>query len=104
MAIIAPLLRIKSKKQTAHGYGRDALFKSERMRREYWRNYKQREELLVLKESLALKQKQADVFNELQRVEGYIGNLTHASRLSYLTTNRDRLRKELGRLAVKLDT
>ncbi len=51
-----------------------------------------------------VKQKQADMFNELQRAEGHIGNLARASRRGYLSKNRDQLRKQLGRLAVKLDT
>ena len=105
MVLIAPLRRIiRAKKATAHAYGRDALFKSERMRREYWKNYKDREDLLTYRNRLMLKQQQADYFNELARVEGYIGHMTHGARLSYMERNKDMLRKELGRLAVKIDT
>ena len=101
--MIAPFNRIKSKKLTAHGFGRDALFKSERMRKEYLRNYQHRGDSALFRVRIVLKQKQAEAMNELNRVEGFINHMILPVRNNYMAQQRDKLRGELGRLAVALE-
>ena len=93
---LAPLLRIRSKVPTEHGRGRDALFRKERLRKEYWRNLKDRSELLHLREQMAIAQQQSDAKNELERVEGALAHHTHHLRLAHLSRARTKLRAELG--------
>ena len=93
---LAPLLRIKSKVPTEHGQGRDALFRKERLRRDYFRRLKDRSELLHLKEQMAIAQRQADAKNELERLEGALAHHTHTLRLAHLSRARTQLRAELG--------
>ena len=103
MTMLAPLNRIKSKKLTPHGFGRDALFKAERMRKEYHQNYQHRGELARFRERLVLKQKQAEALNELNRVEAFLNPMIYPVRTAYMAKRRDKLRGELGRLAVALE-
>ena len=62
---LRPWHRIKSKVQTRQGFGRDELFVSERIRKEHLRNYKERQDLIAMRQKLALGQMQADIANEL---------------------------------------
>ena len=100
---MTPFNRIKSKKLTAHGFGRDALFKSERMRKKYLQNYQHRGELALFRERTVLKQKQAEALNELNRFESFINHMILPVRNNYMAQQRDKLRGELGRLAVALE-
>ena len=93
---LAPLLRIKSKVLTEHALGRDALFRRERLRKDYFRRLKDRSELLHMKEQMAIAQRQADAKNELERVEGALAHHTHHLRLAHLSRARTKLRAELG--------
>ena len=51
---LAPLLRIKSRVLTEHAQGRDALFRKERLRKEYFRTLKDRSELLHMREQMVI--------------------------------------------------
>ena len=93
---LAPLLRIRSKILTEHAQGRDALFRKERLRKEYFRTLQDRSELLHLKEAMANAQRQADTKNELERVEGALAHQTRHLRLAHLSRARSKLRAELG--------
>ena len=93
---LAPLLRIKSKVLTEHARGRDALFRKERLRKEYWRTLKDRSELRHLREQMAIAQRQSEQKNELERVEGALAHHSHHFRLAHLSRARTRLRAELG--------
>ena len=66
-------------------YGRDALFMAERLRKEFWANHKNREELRVYKERLVKNQKRAEGVNEVRRIQGFReSNLAYGPRLAYL--------------------
>jgi len=93
---LAPLLRIKSKVRTEHGQGRDALFRRERLRKDYFRRLKDRSELLHMKEQTAIAQRQSETKNELERVEGALAHHSHHFRLAHLSRARTKLRAELG--------
>ena len=78
-------------------YGRDALFLAQRLRKDYWRHHKQREDLRVYRERLQQNQKRANYINEVRRIEGFIqSNLTHPSRLDYLRPRQKELLSQLG--------
>ena len=98
---LRPLHRIKSKVQTRHGYGRDELFVSERIRKEHLRNYKERQDLIAMRQKLALGQMQADISNELHRVEGYLAPNIRVVRKEMLEERQAALRKELAKLGVE---
>ena len=102
--LIPPLQRIiRPKKRTAHGYGRDALFRSERLRKEYLKNLQARSDSALFREKLVLAQKRSEVSNELDRVESVLGHMTHSARLAYMSKERHRLREELGKLNTALE-
>ena len=103
---LRPWHRIKSKVQTRHGFGRDEHFISERLRKEHMhqKNRQAREGLIAMRQKLALGQMQADVANELHRVDGYLKTQTRVVRHDLLTERQSALRKQLAALGVeKLD-
>ena len=82
-------------------YGRDALFLAERLRKDFWRNHKERGELLAYKEHIAQGQKRADYTNEVRRIEGFLANdLTYAARLDHMRPRKEELLKKLGMTAL----
>ena len=84
--------------------GRDALFLAERLRKDYWRTHKERQELLVYKERLAQAQKRAEYVNEVRRVEGFLQhNLTYGARRQYLEGRKTQMLKKLGVSAIPND-
>ena len=103
---LRPWHRIKSKVQTRHGFGRDEHFISERLRNEHMhqKNRQARQDLIAMRRKLALGQMQADVTNELHRVDGYLQTQTRVVREDLLKERQSALRKELAKLGVeKLD-
>ena len=87
-----------------HAYGRDALFLAERLRKDFWRNHKQRQELLVYKKHLAQSQKRATYVNEVRRIEGFLQhNLTYGARRHYLEGRKTEMLKKLGVSALPED-
>ena len=103
---LRPWHRIKSKVQTRHGFGRDEHFISERLRNEHMhqKNRQARQDLIAMRQKLAIGQMQADVTNELHRVDGYLQTQTRVVRHDLLSERQSALRKELARLGVeKLD-
>ena len=98
---LRPWHRIKSKVQTRHGFGRDELFVSERIRKEHLRNYKERQDLISMRQKLAIGQMQAEVSNELHRVEGYLLPNIRVVRQELLQERQSALRKELAKLGVE---
>ena len=98
---LRPWHRIKSKVQTRHGYGRDEHFVSERIRKEHLRNYKERQDLIAMRQKLALGQMQADISNELHRVEGYLAPNIRVVRQGMLQERQSALKKELAKLGVE---
>ncbi len=86
--------RIRSRVHTKHGYGRHALFKAEIMRKEPLANRQDRDNRIIYQENLALKQRQADTFHELNRVEGMLSNHIPLQQRAYA------LRRSLGPAAV----
>ena len=98
---LRPWHRIKSKVQTRHGYGRDELFVSERIRKEHLRNYKERQDLIAMRQKLALGQMQADISNELHRVEGFLLPNIRVVRKGLLEERQSAVRKELAKLGVE---
>ena len=98
---LRPWHRIKSKVQTRHAYGRDEHFVSERIRKEHLRNYKERQELIALRQKLAVGQMRADISNKLQRVEGYLLPNIRVVRKGLLEERQGALRKELAKLGVE---
>ena len=82
-------------------YGRDALFLAERLRRDFWKRHKDREELLIYKDRLVSNQKRAEYTKEVRRLEGFLQHdLVHASRIDYMKGSRDNLKAKLKDLAV----
>ena len=59
-----------------------------------------REKMIIYANNLALKQRQADVFNEIHRAEGMLSNHIPLVQREYLSKNRDALRKTLGTAAL----
>ena len=98
---LRPWHRIKSKVQTRHGFGRDEHFVNERIRKEHLRKHKERQDLTVLRQRLAVGQMQADVANELHRVNGYLQPMTLVVREDLLRERQSSLRKELAKLGVE---
>ena len=82
---LRPWHRIKSKVQARHGYGRD----------------KERQDLIAMRQKLALGQMQADISNELHRVEGYLAPNIRVVRKEMLEERQAALRKELAKLGVE---
>ena len=102
--LIPPLQRIiRPKKRTAHAYGRDALFRAERLRKEYLKNFQARTDSALFREKLVLAQKRSEVSNELNRIDSFLGHMTHSARLAYMSRERDKLRGELGKLNTALE-
>ena len=79
---LRPLHRIKSRVQTRHGFGRDEHFVAERFRKEHMhqKNRQARQDLIAMRQKLALGQIQADIANELHRVDGYLQTQTRVVR------------------------
>ena len=98
---LRPWHRIKSRVQTRHGFGRDEHFVGERIRKEYLRNYKERQDLISMRQKLAVGQMQADISNELHRVEGYLQGNIQVVREDMLKERQSALRKELAKLGVE---
>ena len=98
---LRPWHRIKSKVQTPHGFGRDELFVSARIRKEHLRNYKERQDRIAMRQKLAVGQFQADISNELHRVEGYLVPNIRVVRQELLQERQSALRKELAKLGVE---
>ena len=98
---LRPWHRIKSKVQTRHGYGHDEHFVSERIRKEHLRNHKERQDLIAMRQKLAVGQMQADISNELHRVEGYLLPNIRIVREGLLQERQSALRKELAKLGVE---
>ena len=98
---LRPWHRIKSKVQTRHGFGRDEHFVSERIRKEHLRNYKERQDLISMRQKLAVGQMQADISNELHRVDGYLQGNIRVVRHDMLEERQAALRKELAKLGVE---
>ena len=91
--------RIKSKVQTRHAY--DEHFVSEKIRREHLRNYKGRQDLIAMRQKLAVGQMQADISNELHPVQGYLAPNIRVVRQEMLEERQSALRKELAKLGVE---
>ena len=81
--------------------GPDEIFVSERIRKEHLRNYKERQDLIAMRQKLALGQMQADISNELHRVEGYLAPNIRVVRKEMLEERQAALRKELAKLGVE---
>ncbi len=97
-------MRYRSRVHTNHGDGRHALFKAGLMRQEHKKRHQEREKLLLYSQNLITRQRQADVFNEIHRIEGMLSNtnpflareyISHA-RHAELGTAKDQLRASLG--------
>ena len=68
------------------------------------KNRQARQDLIAMRQKLALGQMQADIANELHRVDGYLQTQTRVVRHDLLTESQLALRTELARLGVeKLD-
>ena len=76
-------------------------FSSVRIRKEHLRNYKERQDLISMRQKLAIGQMQADVSNELHRVEGYLLPNIRVVRQELLQERQGALRKELAKLGVE---
>ena len=100
---LRPWHRIKSKVQTRHGYGRDEHFISERLRKEHMhqKNRQARQDLIAMRQKLAVGQMQADISNELHRVEGYLLPNIRVVRQELLQERQGALRKTLAKLGVE---
>ena len=100
---LRPWHRIKSRVQTRHGFGRDEHFVAERIRKEHMhqKNRQARQDLIAMRQKLALGQMQADISNELHRVEGYLQTQTRVVRHDLLTQRQSALRRELWALGVE---
>ena len=90
------------------GYGRDALFEAHRLRQDYWRNHKQREELLLYKQRIADNQRRAEHTNEVRRLDGFLQhNLTYNARNVWLkdvhNARKTELLKKMGVAALPDD-
>ena len=78
------------------------LARMDRIRREFWTNYRPRQEIEAYKEQIVANQKRAEKVNELRRLEGALANTTRHHRMGYiagekrLTGVRDQLLASLG--------
>ena len=78
-------------------YGSDALHLAQRLRKDYWRQHKERGELALYKDMIAKNQRRAEGVNEVRRIEGFIqSDLTHPARIAYLENRLERKLRELG--------
>ena len=100
---LRPWHRIKSKVQTRHGFGRDEHFISERIRNEHMhqKNRQARQDLIALRQRLAVGQMQSDIRNELHRVDGYLLEQIRTVRTELLEDRQSALRKELAAIGVE---
>ena len=82
-------------------YGRDALFLADRLRKDFWRRHKEREELKVYKDRIAQNQKRAEHINEVRRIEGFLQhNLTEGQRKAEMGRRQEALMRTLGMTAL----
>ncbi len=70
------------------------------MRKEHLAKRQDRDNLIIYQENVALKQRQADTFNELNRVEGMLGEHMPMLQRAYMSRQRDALRTNLGPAAL----
>ena len=81
--------------------GRDEHFVSERIRKEHLRNYKERHDLIAMRQKLAVGHRQADISNVLHRVEGYLLPNIRVVSKQLLEERQSALRQELAKLGVE---
>ena len=78
-------------------YGSDALHLAQRLRKDYWRQHKERGELALYKDMIAKNQRRAEGVNEVRRIEGFLQrDLTQPARIAYLENRLERKLWELG--------
>ena len=90
-----PIIRrpIKSNVRTEFGFGRDALFHAERLRQDYWKNYKDRSELRAWRNNLQRVRELSEVANQEHRINGLLKHMTEHSRHGYLVSEQNKLQK-----------
>ena len=86
---LKPVIRrpIKSNVRSEFGFGRDALFHAERLRKDYWKNYKDRSELRVYRNNLQRVRAQ----RAHDQIKGLLGHMTVHSRQGYLVAEQTKL-------------
>ena len=81
-------------------YGSDALHLAQRLRKDYWRQHKERGELALYKYMLSKNQLRAVCVSEVRRIEGFLQtDLAYGARI-WLTLRKERIMKELGLTAL----
>ena len=92
---LKPVIRrpIQSNVRSEFGFGRDALFHAERLRKDYWKNYKDRSELRAWRNNLQRVRELSEVTNLEHQVKGLLGHMTEHSRHGYLVAEQSKLQK-----------
>ena len=81
-------------------YGSDALHLAQRLRKDYWRQHKERGELALYKDMIAKNQRRAESVSEVRRIEGFLQtDLAYGAR-TWLTMRKERIMRELGLTAL----
>ena len=81
-------------------YGSDALHLAQRLRKNYWRQHKERGELALYKDMIARNQRRAEGVSEVRRIAGFLqSDLTYGARI-WLTLRSEGIMKELGLTAL----
>ena len=84
---------IQSNSLSDFGFGRDALFHAERLRKDYWKNYKDLSELRAWRNNLQRVRELSEVTNLEHQVKGLLGHMTEHSRHGYLVAEQTKLQK-----------
>ena len=61
---------------------------SDRIRKEHLKNHKERQDLIAMRQKLAIGQMQSDIQNELHRIDGYLQTQTRVVRNDLLTSRQ----------------
>ena len=81
-------------------YGSDALHLAQRLRKDYWRQYKERGELALYKDMIAKNQRRAEGVSEVRRIAGFLQtDQTYGARM-WLQARQRRIMKEFGLTAL----
>ena len=92
---LKPVIRrpIQSNVRSEFAFGRDALFHAERLRKDYWKNYKDRSELRAYRNNLQRVRELSEVTNLEHQIKGLLGHMTEHSRDGYLVAEQSKLQK-----------
>ncbi len=60
----------------------------DKIRREFWKSYRPRQEIEAYKEQISANQARAEKINELRRLEGFLANTSRHNRIEYLQEER----------------